>query len=58
MFCSFHADGSFKEHVIAYVNSINYIVSSRLEVVGGGSLYGWPTMHSMLGSSLALQWHL
>jgi hypothetical protein len=57
VFCSFHADGFFRQHVIEYVTSINCMVSSRVRVVGGGLLYGWPIMHSMLGLSLALQGH-
>ena len=36
---------------LQYVNSMNCMVISGVEVSGGGWLYGWPMMHNMSGLS-------
>ena len=43
---------------LQYINSMNCIVRVWLGTCGGSALYRWLQMHSILGLSLALHWHL
>ena len=54
-YCAFfHSFVSTENLTLQYVNSMNCMVISGVGSFGGGELYGWPMMHSMLGLSLAL----
>lgn len=49
IFCSFSIKGYAVNLLLQYVNSMNCIVSYGIGVFGGGWLYEWPMVQSMLG---------